>query len=97
MPSTVVVILWLMPDSLLAPDLPVGWTCRIDLNSTPEGTYSGKAELRFEGEQRCVLVIAQQPSREAALHRVKIRAEFFVSEWTSRSHTGHTGFSELDI
>lgn len=86
-----------MLNSSLAPDLPAGWTCRIDLNPSPEGTFSGKAELSFKGAQRCVLVIAQQPSREAALGRVKYRAEFFVSEWSSRPHTGNTGFSELGV
>lgn len=65
-------------------DLPEGWTCQVDLKKAPEGTYAGKAELRQGRVQRCVFVLAQQPSREAALERVRFRARFFVDEWMTR-------------
>ena len=71
-------------------DLPEGWTCWVDLKEAPEGTYTGKAELRQGREQRCVFVLAQQPSREAALERVRFRAKFFVDEWVTRpQNSGH--------
>lgn len=69
-------------------DLPEGWTCWVDLTQAPEGTYTGKAELRQGREQRCVFVLAQQPSREAALERVRFRAKYFVDEWVIRTQGG---------
>uniref|UniRef100_UPI000D37E1C0 hypothetical protein n=1 Tax=unclassified Variovorax TaxID=663243 RepID=UPI000D37E1C0 len=65
-------------------DLPEGWTCWVELTQAPEGTFGGKAELRQGRVQRCVFVLAQQPTREAALERVKFRARHFVDEWASR-------------
>jgi hypothetical protein len=65
-------------------ELPEGWTCWVDLEQAPEGTFAGKAELRQGRVQRCVFVLAQQPSREAALERVKFRARYFVDEWMTR-------------
>ncbi|MDQ0083851.1 hypothetical protein J2W35_004217 [Variovorax boronicumulans] len=69
-------------------NLPEGWTCRLDLKETLEGTYAGKAELRQGRVQRCVFVLTQQPSREAALERVRFRARYFVDEWTTRRRRG---------
>lgn len=65
-------------------DLPAGWSCWLELQPSSEGTYSGKAELREGSEPRCVLVIAQQPSREAVIERLKFRADYFVGEWRLR-------------
>lgn len=69
-------------------DLPEGWTCSMDLKEAPEGTYAGKAELRQGRVQRCVFVVAQQPSREAALERVRFRARYFVDEWMAQRRRG---------
>ena len=74
-----------MTASLTDLDLPEGWRCRVELQRTPEGAYVGKAELREGHVQRCVLVIAQQSTREAALERVKCRARQFIQEWNTRS------------
>jgi len=73
-----------MTASLIDLDLPEGWRCWVELQLTPEGAYFGKAELREGRVQRCVLVIAQQPTREAALERVKCRAHQFIQEWSTR-------------
>jgi hypothetical protein len=72
-------------------NLPEGWTCRVDLEETLEGTYTGKAELRQGRVQRCVFVLTQQPSRDAALERVRFRARYFVDEWTTRRRRGDRG------
>jgi len=69
-------------------DLPPDWSCRLELQQTADGAYAGKAELREGAAQRCVLVIAQQPSREAALERLKFRAEYFIQEWAIRQRRG---------
>jgi len=68
--------------------LPEGWSCWLELQQTAEGAYAGKAELREGAAQRCVLVISQQPSREAALERLKFRAEYFIQEWAVRQRQG---------
>jgi hypothetical protein len=41
--------------------------------------------------QRCVFVLTQQPSRDAALERVRFRARYFVDEWTTRRRRGDRG------
>ncbi|MET3372633.1 hypothetical protein ABIC89_001681 [Variovorax boronicumulans] len=69
-------------------DLPPGWSCWLELQQTADGVYAGKAELREGAAPRCVLVIAQQPSREAALERLKCRAAYFVQEWAARWRRG---------
>ena len=73
-----------MPASLLDITLPEGWTCWVELQQTLEGDYFGKAEIRQGNSQRCVLVIAQQLTREAVLERVTYRAEHFIQEWNGR-------------
>ncbi|WPG38343.1 hypothetical protein [Variovorax sp. EBFNA2] len=65
-------------------DLPAGWSCWLELQQSSEGTCSGKAELREGHEPRCVLIIAQQPNREAVIERLKFRADYFVGEWRMR-------------
>lgn len=69
-------------------DLPEGWSCWLELQQSPEGAYSGKAELREGNDPRCVLVIAQQPNREALIERLKFRADYFVGEWRMRQGSG---------
>lgn len=69
-------------------DLPEGWSCWLELQQSPEGAYSGKAELREGHERRCVLVIAQQPTREAVIERLRFRADYFVGEWRMRQREG---------
>lgn len=64
--------------------LPATWQCGLQLKRNAEGTYAGKAELRHGREIVCVFVIAQQPTKEAALSRLKFRAEHFISEWETR-------------
>lgn len=71
-------------------DLPEGWSCWFELQQSAEGACSGKAELREGNEPRCVLVIAQQPTREAVIERLKFRADYFVGEWRMRQREGGT-------
>jgi hypothetical protein len=73
-----------MTSSQIDLNLPEGWSCWVELQQTLEGAYFGKAELRQGYTQRCVLVIAQQLTREAVLERLKCRAEHFILEWNSR-------------
>lgn len=64
-------------------DLPVGWTCWLELKDE-DGACSGKAELREGREIRCVLVLAQKPTREEVLRRLQLRAARFIDEWQAR-------------
>ncbi|WP_369656270.1 hypothetical protein [Variovorax sp. V213] len=73
-----------MATSLMDFDLPEGWSCSVELELTTEGVYAGRAELRHEFTQCCVLVVTQQPTREAALECMKSRAARFVEEWNTR-------------
>ncbi|WP_432731118.1 hypothetical protein [Variovorax sp. W6] len=61
-------------------DLPDGWSSRIDIKRTTSGRYAGVAELNLRGLRRGVLVFMQQPSLEAALQRVRLRASQFARE-----------------
>lgn len=63
--------------------LPEGWTCWLELQDD-DGTCSGKAELREGRETRCVLVLAQQPTREEVLRRLQLRADHFIRDWQVR-------------
>jgi hypothetical protein len=73
-----------MTASLMNFDLPEGWSCAVELELAVEGVYAGRAELRHELTQCCVLVVTQQPTREAALQCMKFQAARFVEEWNSR-------------
>lgn len=61
-------------------DLPDGWSSRIDIKRTTSGRYAGVAELNLRGLRRGVLVFMQQPTLEAALQRVRLRASQFARE-----------------
>lgn len=61
-------------------ELPDGWTSRIDIKQTANGRYAGVAELSLQGLKWGVLVFMQQPSLEAALARVRLRASQFARE-----------------
>jgi hypothetical protein len=74
-----------MADELPDLGLPHGWTCWPELKQNAEGAFMGKAELRQGSASRCVFVIAQQPTREAALARLKLRADHFIEEWEIRT------------
>lgn len=65
-------------------DLPEGWSCRVELKQELEGTFGGRAELWWGHTQRCVFVLAEQPSREIALVRMKARIDQFIQEWNTR-------------
>lgn len=73
-----------MQPTPVAIDLPDKWTGSFRLKRTPSGTYVGIARLSLGGVQRCVLVITQQSSWDAALDRAKLRAGHFVREWAAR-------------
>lgn len=61
-------------------ELPDGWSSRIDIKQTTNGRYAGVAELSLQGLKWGVLVFMQQPSLEAALARVRLRASQFARE-----------------
>ena len=70
-----------MPDEPSPFDLPDDWSCIVELVDAPDGASSGKAELQELRQTRCVFVVTRQPSREAALERLKFRAHHFIEEW----------------
>ena len=67
-------------------DLPEGWSCSVEFERTADGAYAGRAELRLRHDYTwcCVLVVTQQPTREAALECMKFRAARFIEEWSTR-------------
>lgn len=67
-----------MGTELRAIDLPEGWTCLLELQQAPDGTFSGKAELRHGRRTRCVLVLTQCPTRQAALDLFQLRARSYI-------------------
>lgn len=75
-------------------DLPIGWRCFIELKQGSDGSFSGSADLEFEGQKRCALVVAAQPTEAAALERIAFRSHYFIDEWMSRPHSGETEFGE---
>lgn len=62
-------------------DLPDGWSADFEIMGTVHGTYAGIAKLRFEGAQKCALVITQQLTWDGAFERACVRAAHFVKEW----------------
>lgn len=75
-----------LPNETQALNLPTGWTCWLELKND-DGMCSGKAELREGRETRCVLVLAQKPTREEVLSRLQQRADHFIEEWQARIAT----------
>ena len=75
-----------LPNETQALNLPTGWTCWLGLKND-DGMCSGKAELREGRETRCVLVLAQKPTREEVLSRLQQRADYFIEEWQARIAT----------
>jgi hypothetical protein len=74
-----------MPAASMDIDLPEGWSCSVALEISLDGAYAARAELRHEITQCCVLLVTQQPTREAALECMKARAFRFIEEWNARS------------
>lgn len=68
------------PQQQLLVDLPDGWSSRVDIKQTTNGCYAGVAELSLRGLKWGTLVFMQQPSLEAALARVRLRASQFARE-----------------
>lgn len=81
-----------LPNETQALNLPAGWTCWLELKND-DGMCSGKAELREGRETRCVLVLAQKPTREEVLSRLQQRADHFIEEWQPRIATDSARFS----
>ena len=74
-----------MPAVLMDSDPPEGWSCSVELEISLDGAYTARAELRHEITRCCVLLVTQQPTREAALECMKSRASRFIEEWNARS------------
>lgn len=71
-------------------ELPDGWSGKIDIRQTAGGRYAGVAEFSLGGLQRGVLVFMQQPSHDAALARVRLRASQFARERLSLAGSAGT-------
>lgn len=72
-----------MSTELKAIDFPEGWTCLLELKQMSDGTFSGKAELRRGRYTRCVLVLTQCATREAALELFQLRAQNYIGGLTA--------------
>ena len=73
-----------MTATILALQLPDGWSSSVLIDQTRNGRYAGTAELSFEGASWGMLVFMQQPSMDAALAHVKLRAAQFARQrWLS--------------
>lgn len=73
-----------MADELSVGDLPNGWACWLELTKAPEGGFSGKGELRQGHATRCVFILTQHPTRDAAVERLRVRAKDFIADWSAR-------------
>jgi len=72
-----------------------GWEIHIEVIGKAEG-FSGHADLRLKGEQRCLLVLAtSRENRAASSATLGAKARDYIDDWTSRPHTGTTGFTPL--
>ena len=60
-------------------DLKGGWSCPFHFKQGVSGGYAGVAEIALDGLRHGELVIMDQPSLDAAVARVKLRASQFVS------------------
>lgn len=60
-------------------DLQGGWSCSFHFKQGASGGYAGVAEIALNGFRHGELVIMAQPSLDAAVARVKLRASQFVS------------------
>ena len=71
-----------------------GWV-RIEVIGKGE-RFSAHAHLRLKGEQRCLLVLAtSREDHAAASAALGAKARDYIDDWTSRPHTGTTGFTPL--
>jgi hypothetical protein len=68
--------------ALLAVDLHNGWSCSFHFKETLSGRYAGVAAISLRGLLSGCLVIMPQPSMDAAIARVKLRAGQFARERT---------------
>lgn len=59
-------------------DLPGGWSCSFHFRQGSSGDYSGVAEIALDGLRHGELVIMAQPSLDAAVARMKLKASQFV-------------------
>lgn len=65
-------------------NLPEGWTCSLELKRGLEGTFGGRAELLQGHSVRCVLMLTQCPTRDAAIEQFQRRMESFIADQTVR-------------
>jgi len=79
------------------PFLPPGWKLDLKLGPDASGELGGVAELWQGTTLRCRLVLTRYGrDHAAAMARVHARAQYWVSEWLARPHTGDTEFSNLE-
>ena len=61
-------------------NLPEGWTCSLELKRGLEGTFGGRAELLQGRSVRCVLILTQCPTRDAAIEQFQRRMESSIAD-----------------
>lgn len=54
------------------------WHCQVRIQRNPDDSYDSKAEICRDGKPCCVLVTLNQPTKEAALDKVRLRARDYV-------------------
>jgi len=60
-------------------DLDGGWDCRVEVRRNEDGGVDAKAEVRYFGARRCVLVTLNQTNEEVAEKKLTERARAYVS------------------
>ena len=71
------------------------WLVSIEITCAGEA-LSGHADLFWEGQQKCRVVLSSLRLNEAETRlALGTKARAFIDDWMSREHTGDTAFSKL--
>jgi hypothetical protein len=74
-----------------------GWEIRISLTAAPaDGQVAGHADLWRRGIHKCRIALSGRfPDDASACGAPERKAKDWIDDWTSRDHTGNSGFSEV--
>jgi hypothetical protein len=72
-----------------------GW--RVSIETAPAGEFfAGHADLQYHGHHKCRVVLASPRTEySSARWALDSLARDYIDTWTTRPHTGGTGFQEL--
>lgn len=72
------------------------WEIRVSLSALADGQTAGHADLWREGAHLCRVALSGRFADEAqACDALERKARDWVDDWSSRDHTGNTGFGSL--